>query len=597
MKLPFLKTCSSFFTRITTVLQSFSKRERLLFTIFVWITIIGLLSLGWIANTRFLVEVPSYGGSLSEGIIGTPRFVNPVLAVSSADRDVTELLYAGLTRITEEGHVVPYLAENYTISNDGTLYTFILRPEAVFHDGTPITAEDVVFTVGKAQDSALKSPRRANWDGVIAEAIDDRTVTFTLPESYAPFLSNTTLGILPKHIWGNLTAEEFSFSQFNIEPIGSGPYRMRNMKRDASGIPSYYDLEAFEGFAAGEPYLSRLRIRFYDNEDELLSAYKKEDIDSVNAITPEAVLALEKEGARVLQIPLPRIFGIFFNQDQADIFTDSFARRALEKTIDKERIVTDIMLGYGTAIDSPIPPGALGYTQTPEEEAEVMEVMETDAFEEARAILESGDWQWVPTKPTEENPEPITGTWQKNIDGSVRTLSFSLATSNTPELKTIAEYVRSTWDAFGVPVTVRYYEAGDLSSQVIRPRLYDALLFGEIVGRETDLFAFWHSSQRGDPGLNVALYANITVDDMLEKAREESDRALRANLIAEAATEIARETPAIFLYAPDFLYVLPETLQGVTIGSVTTPSERFSGIIDWHIETEYVWPVFAEMGR
>ncbi len=587
------KIRSSFFTRIATIVQSFSQRERLIFTVFIWIAIIGLLSLGWIANTRFLIEVPTHGGSHSEGIIGTPRFVNPVLAISSADRDMTELLYAGLTRITENGDIVPYVAEQYTVSNDGTLYTFTLRDDALFHDGEPITAEDVVFTVSKAQDSALKSPRRANWDGVIAEAIDERTVTFTLPESYAPFLSNTTLGILPKHIWGNLTAEEFSFSQFNIEPIGSGPYILRSMKRDTSGIPSYYDLESFDDFAAGEPYISRLRTRFYDNEAELLGAYEKGDIESVHAITPEAAYTLEESNARILRYPLPRVFGVFFNQDQADIFTDVYARRALEAAIDKERIISDVLLGYGTAISSPIPPGALGYFFAEETSA----ATSTNPLSEAREILQSGNWEWIPDEASEEQPEPITGSWQKNIDGSTRTLSFSIATSNTPELKTVAEYVRSTWDALGVSVTVQYYEAGDLSSQIIRPRLYDALLFGEIVGRDSDLFAFWHSSQRNDPGLNVALYANISVDDLLEEAREESDRALRAELIAEAAQEIADEVPAVLLYAPDFLYILPEALKGVKIGSVTTPSERFFGIIDWYIETEYVWPIFAEMER
>lgn len=592
MKLYSSKIRSSFFARITAIVRSFSQKERFIFNIFVWVAVIGLLSLGWIVNTRFLVEVPSYGGSLTEGIIGTPRFINPVLAVSSADRDMTELLYAGLTRITKDGDIVPYLAEHYTVSSDGTVYTFTLRETAVFHDGKPITAEDVVFTVHKAQDNTLKSPRRANWDGIIVEAIDERTVTFTLPESYAPFLSNTTLGILPKHIWGNLTAEEFSFSQFNIEPIGSGPYTLHTMKRDTSGIPSYYSLEAFHDFVPGKPYISHLYIRFYDNEAELLENYEKGVIESIHAIAPEAAQSLEETGSTILRYPLPRVFGIFFNQDQARIFTDFSARLALNTAIDKERIINDILLGYGTTLNTPIPPGALGYTP-PEEKS----TASTDPLSEARIILENGNWEWVPDKATEENPEPVTGSWQKDIGGSTRTLSFSLATSNTPELKTIAEYIRSTWNALGVPVTVQYYEAGDLSSQVIRPRLYDTLLFGEIVGRDSDLFAFWHSSQRNDPGLNVALYANISVDDLLERAREESDRDLRAKLIAEAAQEIADEVPAVFLYAPDFLYILPETLKGVRIGSVTTPSERFFGIIDWYIETEYVWPIFTEMER
>jgi peptide/nickel transport system substrate-binding protein len=592
MKYSSLHTHPSLPSRISTIIKSFSKKERIVFYTFFSVAIIGLLTLGWIWNTRFLVEVPAYGGSLTEGIIGTPRFINPVLAVSSADRDMTELLYAGLTRITAEGDIMPNLAEHYTISSNGTVYTFTLRENATFHDGTPITAEDVVFTVSMAQDSALKSPRRANWEGVIAEATDDRTVTFTLPESYAPFLSNTTLGILPKHIWGNLNADEFSFSQFNIEPVGSGSYEINTMKRDSSGIPSYYDLHAYTDFAPGEPYLSRIRMQCYDNEEELIRAYEKGDIESLNAISPDTATELEKEGAHVLRIPLPRVFGVFFNQDQAEIFTDTAARRALDVAINKDRIVSDILFGYGSVVNSPIPPGALGYIESEDDTSS-----STDYMSAARGILEDGGWAWTPDEPTEENPNPVTGVWEKKIDGTAHTLTFSLATSNTAELRSVAEYMKSTWEALGVPITIQYYEAGDLSSQIIRPRMYDALLFGEIVGRDSDLFAFWHSSQRNDPGLNVALYANISVDATLEDAREETDRNARAEIIQETAEEIASETPAIFLYAPDFIYILPEDMKGVAVGSVTTPSERFFGVNDWYVETEYVWPIFAEKER
>lgn len=573
---------------VTRIFHSFSPAERVayyvLLAVFVGSAILSL----WHINQSFLVEIPRKGGSLTEGVIGAPRFINPLLAISDADRDLTALVYSGLMRRSKNGELDYDLATSHGISEDGLIYTFTLHENAEFHDGTPVTAEDVIFTIQKAQDPSLRSPERASWEGVAVEAVNEHTVEFTLQEPYAPFMQNTTLGILPKHIWNEVDPEQFSFSQFNIEPIGSGPYQVDTIKRDKSGVPEYYDLTPFPQYVLGSPYITDIRTRFYSNEGQLLQAFRDGDIDAVNAISPQTAATLEDEGHQVIQAPLPRVFGVFFNQNEAPLFTDIAVRKALDAALDKQRIIDEVLHGYGTVIDGPIPPGSLGYTKpeqattSPEETAEVATTTPPSRIAEARNILERNGW--------ELNEEGVY-----EDDESI--LSFTLSTSNVPELQAVAEQVIQQWENLGAQVQLRTHEPSDLNQNVIRPRNYGALLFGEIVGRDSDLFAFWHSSQRNDPGLNVALYANITTDKLLEETRTFSDTETRIEKYKTFEEEIQKDQPAVFIYAPEFVYALPEHIHGVSIGPVTTPSERFLNIHEWFIKKDHVWRIFAPENR
>jgi peptide/nickel transport system substrate-binding protein len=172
-------------------------------------------------------------------------------------------------------------------------------------------------------------------------------------------------------------------------------------------------------------------------------------------------------------------------------------------------------------------------------------------------------------------------------------LTFSLSTGNVPELREAAEFVKNAWERMGAEVEVKVFDQGDLSQNVIRPRKYDALLFGEVVGRELDLYAFWESSQRNDPGLNIALYANSVADRLLTELRETSSNEERERLYAEFEAELEKDIPAVFLYAPDFVYSIPNDVLGLNLGFIENPSDRFLGAYEWHREEDYVWPVFA----
>jgi len=556
----------------------FSPTERVIFTILGAILVISAVFVVRGLNNNFLVEVPKTGGALTEGIIGTPRFINPVLAISDADRDLTALTYSGLLKAAPDGKLLPDLAEKVNISEDGLKYIFTLKENITFHDGEPVTADDVVFTIGRIQDPAIKSPRRANWEGVSVEKTGEREIKMTLKQAYSPFLQNATIGILPAHIWKNVEPEMFPFSEYNIKPIGSGPFALKEIKRNADA-PVSYELQPFRNYALNRPYLKTLRVRFYPSEDKLLDAYKAGEIEAASAISPANVGSLRFNQMSLLQSPLPRVFGVFFNQNEAKIFNNKEVRKALNAAVDKEKIVREILSGYATAIDSPIPPGIIEEYDT----NRATTTRPADLIAEAARILQQNGWK-----------KGGDGVYSRTIKKNTERLSFTLSTSDTAELKTVAEFLKKTWTELGAEAELKIFEPGNLNQNVIRPRQYDALLFGEIVGRDLDLFAFWHSSQRNDPGLNIALYTNIKTDKLLEEARSIADTAERMKKYRAFEEEILSDTPAVFLYAPDFIYILPRRIKGVELGYMTAPSDRFANIERWYAETEKVWKVFAK---
>jgi peptide/nickel transport system substrate-binding protein len=562
---------------IAELTRSFTLAERLVFYILTSALALSALGLLSKANSSFLVEIPRTGGSITEGVVGSPRFINPLLAITDADRDLISLVYSGLLRTAPDGSLSPDLAQSYEATEDGRSYIFTLRGDAVFHDGKPVTADDVVYTIEKAKDPLLKSPKWASWTDVTVEKLDTLRVKLTPKGAYAPFLQNATLGILPKHLWKNITNDQFPFSSNNIDAIGSGPYRIKHVERSKAGVPIAFTLTPFTSYTRDRAHIETLTMRFYSNEDALVNAYRNGEIESISSVSPNIADKLHSEGARIEQTTLLRVFGIFFNQNRAQVLAGKDVRSALSLAIDKERILSEVLHNYGSVINRPVPPGLL-----PELKKEI--ATSTDVrLATARTILAKNGWILSTT----------TNVYEKTVKKQKTVLSFSLATPSTPELKAAAEIVAENWRSLGVAVEVNVFEPGDLNSSVIRPRKYDALLFGEIIGHDLDLYPFWHSSQRNDPGYNIAMYTNLTADKLLDEARytQHNEERIKKYLAFEA--ELEKDIPAIFLYSPHFTYVVPERLQGFTIGSIAIPAERFSDITHWYIETDRVWKPIA----
>lgn len=566
-------------SNILGYIRQFSATEKGIFGIFVIIALVSALIMAEQVNDYFSKEVPAYGGTLREGVVGLPRNINPVLAVTDNDRDISTLVYSGLMKYSD-GKIVHDLAKSYSISNDGLTYNFKLKTGVKFQDGTALTAEDIAFTIQKIQDPAIKSPRRADWADITVNIISPSEIQFVLKRPYSPFLTNTTVGVIPKHIWGSVNDEQFIFSQYNIEPVGSGLYKVSSISRDGGGIPTQYKLVTWGGYYGKEPFISTIVFNFFSTETELLTALDQGSVDSAVSISPDAAKQLSADKAqsyKILSTPLPRVFGVFFNQNQAPVLADKVVRQALKMSVDRQALVDKILSGYGQPIDGPAP--FLLSTST----KNITPVASTTV---AQTLLEKNGWK--------KGADGVYSFTKKGAKAPSLVLAFDIYTIDSPDLKEAAELVKNMWTEMGARVTVKIYESSDFYQNIIRTRKYDALLFGEVIGKDRDLYAFWHSSQLKSPGLNVAMYANSKTDKLLEDMRTTSDERVRETKYEQFNNIIKADIPAIFLYVPDFIYAVPKSVNNIQLGTISTPSDRWNGVASWYEKTERVWNILIK---
>jgi peptide/nickel transport system substrate-binding protein len=505
-------------------------------------------------NKRFLITTPTYGGAISEGIVGTPRFINPVLATSDQDEDLTALVFAGLTKKNAAGQTVLDMAEKIETSDDGLRYVATLKNTSVFHDGVKVTADDIIYTVGMVQNPIIKSPLRVKWEGVVVEKNSDAQVTFILKKPFPLFMETLSLGILPKHIWKNLNEDQMSLSDFNIHAIGSGPYAIKNIVTE-SGIPTIFTLQAHKHYTLGRPYIETITITTYQNEKYLMKAFSDKDITRVHGISPEKVVALNLATSTIKTSLLPRTFAIFFNPNKSSPLADKNVRAALQMAIDKQAIVDQVLFKYGKVINNPYP---FDNEDTPSEYN----------VDTARQLLLKS----------------------KAIKNASTTFEITLATANTDEMKKVAEMIKSDWAKIGVTANIAIYDVSDLNQNIIKDRDFQALLFGAITESPSDLYAFWHSSQRTYPGLNISNYVSKELDTNLETLRSSDDLEERASAYDAVRKEFAEEIPGIFLFAPSLIYITNDkNTSPLPLYSYNNAS-RFMLVESWYRYTNNVWP-------
>lgn len=524
----------------------------------------SLIGIILMAESKISVEQPAFKGVLKEGVIGVPRFINPLLAVSQADRDLSSLIFSGLLRPDGKGGLEPDLAEKYEISPDGLNYTFLLRNGLKWHDKKSLTSDDILYTFQMAKHPGLKSYWRPAFEDAEIEIIDNQTVKFSLKKPSVQFLENMMFGILPRHILENLLPEELVLNGFNLNPIGSGPYRILKIEKDASGITRAYILKAYSGYHLKKTFIPEIVFKFYSSKNQMFDDFLAGGITSLSGIDHQDLRFLkEKAEFTEKNLKLSRIFAIFFNQNKNEILIDSKVRKALAQAIDKNKIVKEVLAGYGETIN------------------DLLANIESDSSDQegAKKILKSDGWL--------ENKK--TGVLEKKRKKDKLILSFSLSVPNSPELIKAAEIIKDDWEKLGAKIAIKIFELNDFNQNIIRTRDFEAMLFGMVFGQEPDLYAFWHSSQRLDPGLNVSLYTSIKADKLLEKYRETIDQKERNKIYLEFQEELKKDIPAVFLYSPYFIYLLPKEIKNFENEKISRASERFANIHHWYLKTEKAW--------
>ena len=608
-------------------------RERLILWISLGLLAFGLLFIGGRFYFTNFLPTPVSGGEYTEGLIGAPQFVNPLLSqTNDVDSDLSRLLFSGLLRYDKDLNLVPDLATEYTINEDQTVYEFKLREDATWHDGTPLTADDVVFTILSIQDPEFKSPLLVSLRGIEIEKVDVYTVRFILPESFRSFLETMTFGILPEHIWGTVPAINANLTEYNLKPIGSGPWIFESLSKDRLGNIKAMKLARNEDFYGQVPFIKELTFKFYPDFITGVAALKNHSVEGLSFLPKELKKDLNGSAPSVYSFHLPQHTTLFFNQSQNINLKADKVRQALAQSIDRSLILSEALQLEGELIDGPIPPGYLGYHPnlatiefTPESAADLLTSAGWDAItpEEYRTILEE-KIQAESEKNNEENengeneespdndvlinnptPDEIldlnTDPEEQNfIDESINQLPYyrqkgdeileiTLTTVNQPENVTAAELIQGFWQNIGVVTNLNIVDPTKISREVIKARQYEILLFGEIFGADPDPYPFWHSSQADDPGLNLALFADRRVDKLLEDARESADPQVREDKYREFQEILSEEMPAIFLYSPTYTYLVDDKVKGIATDRLIVPADRLNNLSNWYIKTSRKW--------
>lgn len=577
-----------------------------------------LLSLFTIGGWYFMthrVETPTVGGEYTEALIGEPQLINPLYAsASDVDADLTALVYSGLMRWDPNEGLVKDLASEIKTSEDGTTYEVTIRDDAQFHNGEPVRPRDVIFTVNAIQNPLYRSNLAANFQNVDVSQVDDTTVAFTLDEPFAPFLETLTVGILPADVWSDIPPRNAMLAALNLEPIGSGPYQFAEFAKNQKGQIQTYTLERNPDFYREPAMIEQLNFKFYTNGNAAVRALENKNVEGVSFVPSDLEQSVKENNAvQILRPKMPRAISLFFNQSISEKLQESAVRQAIVRTIDKQSILNDVLGGHGTTINSPILPDMLGYDaeagqagrdleqarqlldeagytkpegatyrEIPEGERE--EETETDeSTDEADTEAEEGDAEESGSEDNQETQSEEDD--QAEEQEQPYALTFSLTTVQNPEFVAVAERIKQQMKEVGIKVQIRTVPSDTFYNRVLSTHEYELLLTGTLSGADPDPYPFWHSSQTDEGGLNLAQYENRQIDELLEQARSTTDEEKRAELYKEFQEKLIADAPAVFLYQSTYTYALPNKIKNVEIPRITEPSERWSDVNEWYIET------------
>jgi peptide/nickel transport system substrate-binding protein len=524
----------------------------------------GVVLIGsWLS--RHIETVPNTGGTLTEGLIGAPQYINPVLARPfTADADVTKLLFRGLMRVDEHMNVVPNIAESLTVSDDGKTYTAVLKAGQVWSDGSPITATDVVYTYETIADANYQSPRQALYSTVKVTATDDHTVVFTLPAATPSFRAALTLGILPSQLWQDQTPQTFSLAELNIKPVGSGPLKFQSVTKDRAGNIKSYTFIRNKLYNGTAPYIDKLVLKLYPDSTSALDALHNDAVDSLGAIDIASAASVKKD-RRITAVPIGQVLGAFFNEKNVVLKLPEI-RKALAMATDRDAIVKRAFAGYADPLFGPLIAGQPGYS------ADAKKV--TTNVAQASATLEQAGWK--------------IGADGFRSKGN-QAFTFTITTVDEPMYSQTAELLAEQWKAIGAKVTVATVSLDAIQKSTIKPRQYDALLFGQLLDAGGDLYPLWHSSQQSGNGfaLSVAFIKNADAD--LEKARSATSDAVRSTALADFQNIVVDEVPAILLVQNQYLYAHEPNLRGLDGQALVSGDFHFRNIERWYLKTRWGW--------
>lgn len=534
---------------------------------------IALVALGLLGAVGFLwsvknlyyaitVPAPAFGDSFTEGFLGQPNYINPVLAFSENDLALVRLVYSGLYKYDGQGNLVSDLAEGFPqISEDQKQYTVALKKNVQWHNGRKFKADDVVFTILTIKDKNFNSPLRPAWASTNVEKLDDYTVKFTTKEVSGPFVNNLTLPILPMNLWGKAAAQTFALSENNLKAVGTGPFALKEIKKLASGKIQAISLQSFSNYYAGKPRVDNITIKFYDQPEDLINALHSREIQGFGYLPFNENLYLDpqREDVRLIKLPLPQYQVVFFNYLNKNL-KENHVRASIAKLISREEILAS---AWGNSAASEASSLFDFYSPSPNPQTE-----QTDP-QAAKNLLEAAGWK----------KNAGNGVWEKNGQA----LALRLFTNDFLPNARAAEKLAQTFRAFGIEIILNILPSKQLSDNHIKPRDFDILLFTQKFGSDPDPFAFWHSSQIKDPGLNLSGFEDPEADKLLTAARTTTDKALRQAKYEQLRGLLTDRIPVVFLTQTVYTYALDKNIKGASLTKLYDTWSRFYDVPNWYV--------------
>lgn len=516
-----------------------------------------------------MAETPSpiSGGSYTEALVGSLMRLNPMLDhFNQPDRDIDRLLFSSLIRFDARGLPVGDLAQSWNVSTDGAVYTVNLRTDAVWHDGNPVTADDVIYTISllQSQSALIPTSLQEFWGQVVVSKISDSGLEFSLPVAFAPFMDYLSFQVLPSHLLGNLFMDALVDHPFNINPVGSGPYRFDSLETD-NGVITGVNLTSFEYYYEGRPFIDEIHFRYYGDEKSALDAYQAGEVDGLSKIRNQDMeTVLNQTGLNLYSSRQPKLCIVFLNLNNPDvpILQRVDFRKALMAGVNRQMMIDDVVSGQGIFAQGPIMPGNWAfypeqpaYRYDPDGARQILAGMALTSGEDGRFFSDGA---------------PI---------------ELNLMVPDDTQHTAMAEILRQNWEKIGVGVTViplPYDQViANLESRSYQMALVDVDLSDT---PDPDPYQFWAESQI-ENGQNYAQWSNTTASSYLEQARQTPNIEMRTRLYRNFQVLFEEDLPSLPLFYPVYNYAVKDSINDLNFGPVYNPADRFNNVHEWYILT------------
>ncbi len=527
-----------------------------------------LLSQQPIVSTN--VTQAAVGGVYTEGVAGALGRLNPLLDWNNpADRDVDRLLFSGLIKFDSHGLPQADLAASWAATPDGTIYNFALRPNAVWHDGTPVTSDDVIFTIDLIKSSSLfPQDIKDLWGKIDVKRLNDKNLKFTLPEPFAPFLDYLTFGILPKHLLESIPPDQLASANFNINPVGTGAYKFERLLTEAGRITGVV-LTSNDKYYDQKPYIQQVVFRYYPDAKTAFAAFQEGEVLGVSELTADVLSeALVDPNLSVYTGQLPQMSIILLNLNNSEVkyLQDAKVRRALMLGLNRDYIVGNFLKGEAVIADGPILPGSWAH----------YDGIEHVNYDPEAAVSLLKDAGYV---------IPASGGIVRAKDNVA--LNFTLVHPDDAVHTQIAQAIQQGWAQIGVQVNLQAAPYDQIIPTYLAPRTYQAALVDLNTARtpDPDPYPFWHQSEASS-GQNYSEWDNRAASEYLEQARTETDFTVRTRLYRNFQVVFQKELPSLPLYYPVYNYGVDAQVRGVQIAqNLYDTSDRLAFIDNWYLVT------------